>query len=87
MAGARAGEGQLHLRVRGLRRGGQHRLGAEVASGGEEKMCIRDRYHLAHIFKDMTGMSPIHYMIRCRIGEAQNLLISTDYSATQIRCV
>ena len=44
-------------------------------------------YHLAHIFKDMTGMSPIHYMIRCRIGEAQNLLISTDYSATQIRCV
>ena len=44
-------------------------------------------YHLAHIFKDMTGMSPIHYMIRCRIGEAQNLLISTDYSATQIAAI
>ena len=40
-------------------------------------------YHLAHIFKDMTGMSPIHYMIRCRVGEAQNLLISFDYCATQ----
>ena len=44
-------------------------------------------YHLAHIFKDMTGMSPIHYMIRCRIGEAQNLLILTDYSATQIAAI
>ena len=44
-------------------------------------------YHLAHIFKDMTGMAPIHYMIRCRIGEAQNLLISTDYSATQIAAI
>ena len=44
-------------------------------------------YHLAHIFKDMTGMSPIHYMIRCRVCEAQNLLISTDYSATQIAAI
>lgn len=44
-------------------------------------------YHLVHIFKDMTGMSPIHYMIRCRVGEAQNLLISTDYSATQIAAI
>lgn len=44
-------------------------------------------YHLAHIFKDMTGMSPIHYMIRWRVGEAQNLLISTDYSATQIAAI
>ncbi|MGO5096172.1 helix-turn-helix domain-containing protein [Agathobaculum sp. LCP25S3_E8] len=26
-------------------------------------------------------------MIRCRIGEAQNLLISTDYSATQIAAI
>ena len=32
-------------------------------------------------------MSPIHYMIRCRVGEAQNLLISTDYSATQIAAI
>lgn len=44
-------------------------------------------YHLAHIFKSITGLSPIHYMIRCRIGEAQNLLISTDYSATQIAAI
>lgn len=44
-------------------------------------------YHLAHVFKAVTGLSPVHYMIRCRIGEAQNLLISTDYSATQIAAI
>ncbi|MDY3619130.1 helix-turn-helix domain-containing protein [Agathobaculum sp.] len=41
-------------------------------------------YYLAHVFKRITGFSPIQYMIRCRIGEAQNLLITTDYSAAQI---
>lgn len=41
-------------------------------------------YYAAHVFKNITGFSPIQYMIRCRIGEAQNLLISTGYSATQI---
>lgn len=41
-------------------------------------------YYAAHVFKDQLGMSPIHFMIDCRIGEAQNLLISSDYSATEI---
>lgn len=35
-------------------------------------------YHLAHIFKEITGMSPIHYMIRCRVGEAQNLRLQRN---------
>ncbi|MGN1014439.1 MAG: helix-turn-helix domain-containing protein [Butyricicoccus sp.] len=41
-------------------------------------------YYVSHVFKQEYGFSPIHFMIRCRIGEAQNLLISSDYSATQI---
>lgn len=41
-------------------------------------------FYAAHVFKSITGFSPIQYMIRCRIGEAQNLLISTDFNATQI---
>lgn len=41
-------------------------------------------YYVAHVFKDVTGFSPMHYIIRCRIGQAQNLLISSDYSATEI---
>jgi AraC-like DNA-binding protein len=41
-------------------------------------------YHAAHIFKSITDMSPIQYMIRCRIGEAQNLLIASDLTTSEI---
>jgi len=41
-------------------------------------------YYLSHVFKDMTGYSPLKYILRRRIGEAQTLLISTDKTITQI---
>lgn len=40
--------------------------------------------YISHVFKKATGKTPIQYVIRRRIGHAQTLLISTDYSATQI---
>lgn len=40
--------------------------------------------YLSHTFKSMTGYSPIQYAIRRRIGFAQTLLISSDFSATRI---
>ena len=56
-----------------------------LASLGET-LCVSP-YYAAHIFKRITGFSPIQYMIRCRVGEAQNLVISTDYSAAQIAAI
>ncbi len=47
-----SGEGQLHLRVRGLRRGGKHRLGAEVASGGEENLQTDAGSVLIRVYDD-----------------------------------
>lgn len=41
-------------------------------------------YHMVHSFKKFTGFSPIQYMIRRRIGEAQSLLINTNESITKI---
>ncbi|MDD2534444.1 MAG: AraC family transcriptional regulator [Eubacteriales bacterium] len=41
-------------------------------------------YYLAHVFKDSYGYSPMQYMLRRRIGEAQSLLISTKLSVTEI---
>ena len=41
-------------------------------------------YYLAHIFKEETGYSPMNYIIRRRIGEAQSLLITTRRSITDI---
>ncbi|MCH1981058.1 AraC family transcriptional regulator [Ruminococcus sp. OA3] len=40
--------------------------------------------YVSHIFKNSTGQTPIQYVIRRRVGLAQTLLISTDFSATQI---
>lgn len=40
--------------------------------------------YLSHVFKDVSGYSPIQYVIRRRIGLAQTWLISSDLSATQI---
>lgn len=42
------------------------------------------RYHLAHCFKASVGCSPIQYMIRRRMGEAQTLLINTALSVTDV---
>lgn len=41
-------------------------------------------YYLAHLFKKETGFSPIQYVMRRRIGEAQSLLMNTDYNVTMI---
>lgn len=41
-------------------------------------------YHLAHLFKNETGMSPIQYLIQCRIEEAKRLLKYTDLSVREI---
>ncbi len=41
-------------------------------------------YHLAHVFKEDVGMSPIQYLIKCRIDEAKRLLIDTNHSVRDI---
>lgn len=41
-------------------------------------------YYLSHVFKQMSGYSPMQYLLRRRIGEAQTLLITTDLPVTQI---
>lgn len=41
-------------------------------------------FYLAHVFKDCYGYSPMQYILRRRIGEAQSLLITTDLPITEI---
>lgn len=40
--------------------------------------------HLSHLFKRKLGYSPMHYIVRRRIGEAQSMLILTRKSITSI---
>lgn len=40
--------------------------------------------YVSHEFKRLMGYSPVQYLLRRKIGEAQTLLISTDHSITDI---
>jgi AraC-like DNA-binding protein len=42
------------------------------------------QYYLIHSFKKKTGYSPMQYIINRKIGEAQNLLINTNFSVAKI---
>ena len=41
-------------------------------------------YYLSHVFKSDIGLSPMRYVALRRLGEAQNLLINTNMTVTQI---
>ncbi|MEG0094120.1 MAG: helix-turn-helix domain-containing protein [Erysipelotrichaceae bacterium] len=43
-----------------------------------------NKFYLSHTFKKYIGISPINYMIECRIEKAKDLLITTEYSIEQI---
>ena len=43
-----------------------------------------NKYYLSHIYKEAYGVSPISYMISCRIQEGKRLLADTDLSLSQI---
>lgn len=46
-------------------------------------MHISETY-LSHLYKRETGLSPIQYVIHCRIGEAQSLLMETNIPIHEI---
>lgn len=46
-----------------------------------------NRFYAAHVFSETFGSSPIQYRTRRRIGEAQSLLTSSDFSITYIASV
>jgi AraC-like DNA-binding protein/quercetin dioxygenase-like cupin family protein len=41
-------------------------------------------YYLSHIFKKEMNLSPIHYLINRRMGEAKKLLVSTDMKVREV---
>lgn len=43
-----------------------------------------NQYYMAHVFKAMSGYSPMQYVIRRRIGEAQSYLLGTNRGITEI---
>lgn len=48
------------------------------------EMTYMNKYYLVHAFKEYKDMSPINYLIRRRIQEAQYLLETSNYSMAKI---
>lgn len=48
-----------------------------------EALHLSESY-ISHVFREMIGCPPMQYVLRKRIGEAQTLLISTDYPISRI---
>ena len=46
-----------------------------------------NKFYLSHAFKKEYGVSPINYLISCRIREGKKLLSETDLSLSQIATV
>lgn len=42
------------------------------------RLTYMNEYHFAHLFKQQVGVSPIQYLIRCRIDVAKRYLQTTD---------
>jgi AraC-like DNA-binding protein/quercetin dioxygenase-like cupin family protein len=43
-----------------------------------------NKYYLSHVFKEQMKITPINYLINRRIGEAKNLLVSTELKIGEI---
>lgn len=48
------------------------------------KKAHMNKYYLVHAFSRYTGMSPIHYLTAKRLQIGRELLVSTDYSISQV---
>lgn len=65
---------------------------AYIDQNYKDAICLEDiarathtnPYYLAHLFKEEVGLPPMKYVALRRIGEAQNLLINTEMTVTQI---
>ena len=68
------------------------RIKSYIEAHYREPICLQDiaqaldfsPSYLSHLFKDTTGYAPIEYVIRCRIGYAQTMLISGDQPVSVI---
>lgn len=62
----------------------QHHFREDITLSTLAEVAHLNKYHLAHIFKETVGVSPIEYLNRVRIQECKLLLETTDFSIQNI---
>lgn len=56
----------------------------EIDLGALSKLTHTNAYHFIHVFKSETGMTPIQYLIRCRMEAAKHYLATTRLPMAEI---
>lgn len=56
----------------------------DLTLAGISEVVGANQYYLSHIFKRYMKYSPMQYLMRRRIGEAQSLLLNSKHSITDI---
>lgn len=46
--------------------------------------CHGSPYHLHHVFKRVTGQTPLDYLVKIRMEQAKNLLCTTDLAISKV---
>ena len=59
-----------------------HSEGLTLASVSEQLNI--SEYYLAHVFKQEFGIPPMQYVMKRRIGEAQELLMNTELPVAEV---
>ncbi len=62
----------------------QQNPGAPLDLSAMAKIAAMSRYHFGRVFKEITAVSPIHFLSAIRMQEAKRLLLETDLSVTTI---
>ncbi|MHB1684381.1 MAG: bifunctional transcriptional activator/DNA repair enzyme AdaA [Bacilli bacterium] len=52
--------------------------------GGIAKALHISQYHLHHVFKRLTGLTPVEYLLQTRLAEANRLLEETNLNVTEV---
>lgn len=74
------GYSQLGNAIRSM----EHNPGAQYDIDDYAHMCSMSRYHFMHVFKNVTGKTPIQYRNELRITRGATLLLQTDMNIKSI---
>jgi AraC-like DNA-binding protein len=62
----------------------EENYGSPITLESLAKATYINKYHLAHLFKQETGISPIQFLSYCRMEAAKRYLTSTSFQAKRI---
>lgn len=81
---ARPKESAVERAVTSAIRSMRENLGEELTIDALAETAMFSRFHFTRVFKNMTGLSPVHFLSALRLQEAKKLLVGTELNIADI---